>query len=796
MLSHLKKRLGVLTAIAVLAALVPALAASPASAAPSATLQTMADKADLSACPDSASIPSAGFTDTTSSDVDCIKYYGITTGVTATTYEPASSVSRWEMALFLTRLADVSGITLGSGADQGFTDISGKSTAIQTAINQIKQLGVTTGKTATTYAPDDNVSREEMAMFIERLATKTTAGPGGTSSNTAAGVATTYINYVTTATYSFTDIDAGDVTYEGHNSIVELWHMGITDLGHYATSYRPAAEMTRAEMATFMTNFLAHTNARPTGLVLQATSYSDWGTMVAATDELHVSHRDANFDGIADTVVDVFGFQATTTLNEAAFASTGACKDALEADASGTEELCLMENSDYVTDQSGNIKIEAADLASGVAVDAEAESVQYWAWTAAIGTYYSSAQTPSTVTVTSKRDGDVMHWASSHPYANSASYTYDGTNSATCHEAKFGSDVTFTLQLKNATGTAAYNVAKSGVRLNVNDSQGTGGSAGTSMTNTVITTDADGAGTYTASMADPSTSATNIKFQVLTFSDGSNSTYGVTTVGSFTTGAANSSDTSVCLKWEDVARDETTVVASVASAYTTATATGSGATNTVTGTAYDQYGVGIASSSLGLTTSTLGVGSGTAATFTTTRTTNSSGVATFAVTRDAATTAKSTFRVNDDEDNNASKVVYWTISPSSTVLDTGNATSAPNQFTSDAVIASCADGTAGATVVVADTANDVFIVDFQHYDNSSACTASYVKYSYDSNDAFFIAGEAVTYAAFDANYTAAYEPQDANGVLTTPDELYDGTNNGELDVAASTGYASEYRLVD
>ncbi|SVD87087.1 uncharacterized protein METZ01_LOCUS439941, partial [marine metagenome] len=261
----------------------------------------MADSANLSACPDSASIPSAGFTDTTSTDVDCIKYYGVTTGVTATTYEPASSVSRWEMALFLTRLADVSGITLGSGADQGFTDISGKSTAIQTAINQIKQLGVTTGKTATTYAPDDNVSREEMAMFIERLATATTAGPGGTSSDTAASVATTYINYVTAAAYSFTDIDAGDVTYEGHNSIVELWHMGITDLGHYATTYRPSEAMTRAEMATFMTNFLAHTNARPTGLVLQATSYSDWGTMVAATDELHVSNRDANFDGIADT---------------------------------------------------------------------------------------------------------------------------------------------------------------------------------------------------------------------------------------------------------------------------------------------------------------------------------------------------------------------------------------------------------------------------------------------------------------------------------------------------------------
>jgi hypothetical protein len=792
MLSHLKKRLGVLTAIAVLSALVPVLAASPASAAPSATLQLMADGANLSACPASASIPSAGFTDTTSTDVDCIKYYGVTTGVTATTYEPAASVSRWEMALFLTRLADVSGITLGSGADQGFTDISGKSTAIQTAINQIKQLGVTTGKTATTYAPDDNVSREEMAMFIERLGTATTAGPGGTSSNTAAGVATTYINYVTTATYSFTDIDAGDVTYEGHNSIVELWHMGITDLGHYATAYRPADTMTRAEMATFMTNFLAHTNARPTGLVLQATSYSDWGTMVAATDQLHVSNRDASFDGIADTVVDVFGFQATTTLNEAAFASTGACKDALEADASGTEELCLMENSDYVTDQSGNISILSSSLAAGVKVDAEAESVQYWAWTAAIGTYYSSAETSSTVTMTSKRDGDVMHWASSHPYANAVSYVYDGTNTATCHEAKFGSDVTITLQLKDATGTTNYNTAKSGVRLNVNDAQGTGGSAGTSMTNTVITSDADGAGTYVASMADPSTSATNIKFQVLTFSDGSNATYGVTTVGAFTTGAANSSDTSVCLKWEDVARDETTVVTSVASAYTTATAVGSGATNTVTGTAYDQYGVGIASSSLGLTTSTLGTGSASAATFTTTRTTNSSGVATFAVARDAATTAKSTFRVNDNEDNNASKVVYWTVAPAATVLDTGVAGSASNVFAPGGLIAACADGTVGGDIVVIDTANDVFVVDINHYDNTSACTNTYVKYTYDSNDAFFIAGSAQTYAAFD--YAMSIKTASAT-VLTTPAPLYDGSNNGKLSVAASTGYASEFRIV-
>ncbi|SVD21753.1 uncharacterized protein METZ01_LOCUS374607, partial [marine metagenome] len=189
MLSHLKKRLGVLTAIAVMAALVPALATSVASAAPAAVAVSATDVTTLSACPASASTPAAGFTDTTSTDVDCIAYYGITTGVTATTYEPSANIPRWQMALYLTRAADKAGHTLGSGADQGFTDISGYSAAIQTAINQLKQLGVTLGTTTTTYSPADNVTREEMAMFLERLGDNTTAGVGGESDEDA-GVTT------------------------------------------------------------------------------------------------------------------------------------------------------------------------------------------------------------------------------------------------------------------------------------------------------------------------------------------------------------------------------------------------------------------------------------------------------------------------------------------------------------------------------------------------------------------------------------------------------------------------------
>ena len=74
MLSNLRRRLGVIAAVSVLAALVPVLSSSPASAAPAAvpitTLAALDAEATYLACPASANIPSAGFSDTTDSAVD------------------------------------------------------------------------------------------------------------------------------------------------------------------------------------------------------------------------------------------------------------------------------------------------------------------------------------------------------------------------------------------------------------------------------------------------------------------------------------------------------------------------------------------------------------------------------------------------------------------------------------------------------------------------------------------------------------------------------------------------------
>ncbi|SVC63712.1 uncharacterized protein METZ01_LOCUS316566, partial [marine metagenome] len=221
MFSHLKRRVGVFTAIAVMAALVPALAVSTASAAPQTVAAAPGDEHTEVACP-AGSASAAGFTDTTSTDVDCIAMFGITKGVTATTYEPSANIPRWQMALYLTRTASIAGHTLGSGADQGFTDISGYSAEIQTAINQLKQLTVTTGTTATTYSPDDNVTREQMAMFVNRLLALTAPGPGGNSDGTS-----TKIVGDAGDSYNYTDIDGGSVTFEGHTAAVALYNMGV-----------------------------------------------------------------------------------------------------------------------------------------------------------------------------------------------------------------------------------------------------------------------------------------------------------------------------------------------------------------------------------------------------------------------------------------------------------------------------------------------------------------------------------------------------------------------------------------
>jgi hypothetical protein len=115
-----------------------------------------------------------GFTDIGGVSVEAqkainqLKELSITSGTSPTTFEPQGLLTRAQMALFMTRLMHAEGIVLPDGSDQGFTDIGGTSPEAQKAINQMKQLGITSGVTATTYDPSGTVTRAQMASFLAR----------------------------------------------------------------------------------------------------------------------------------------------------------------------------------------------------------------------------------------------------------------------------------------------------------------------------------------------------------------------------------------------------------------------------------------------------------------------------------------------------------------------------------------------------------------------------------------------------------------------------------------------------
>lgn len=344
-------------------AMIAALLAVPVTAG-AATPATASYKAGYSACP-SGDITASSFTDSATSfakaDIDCMAYYGISKGTSATTFDPSSAVTREQMALFLIRAAGPAGVTLGAGADQGFTDISGLSAESQLAINQLAELGITKGTSTTTYGPAGTVTREQMALFIRRFLSKAAEGPGGMLTAIAAA---------TDQKVDFTDI-AG-VSFEAYGAILDLFELGVTT-GTTATTFSPSLSVTREQMAAFIGRALAHTNARPAGTSIQFKSDGS---------EASVSYRDSAFMPVANQPIDYFyqDWSATAT-QKAPLDANGLCIAANLAGGSGT--LCTIDNADLFTDLKGNA------VASGWTVTA-GHTLLVWAWGDALGTVFDA----------------------------------------------------------------------------------------------------------------------------------------------------------------------------------------------------------------------------------------------------------------------------------------------------------------------------------------------------------------------------------------------------------------------
>ena len=80
------------------------------------------------------------------------------------------------MAIFLARVVERAGIALPDGSDQGFVDLDEILDSARLAINQIKQLGITAGTSATTFGPENAVRRDEMGTFLARTMEMLIAG--------------------------------------------------------------------------------------------------------------------------------------------------------------------------------------------------------------------------------------------------------------------------------------------------------------------------------------------------------------------------------------------------------------------------------------------------------------------------------------------------------------------------------------------------------------------------------------------------------------------------------------------
>ena len=219
------------TARAALSACIAGVLLAATVVAAGAQTQTAARDITRFACPPE--LIDAGFSDvegnTHETAITCLATYGITQGTSATRYSPSQFVRRGQMASFLFRLLEFQGVPMDT-EDQGFVDVAGHTH--EESINGIASLDVARGRTATRFAPQELITRGEMATFLFRSAAL--FGPP-----LAAG------------TDAFDD-DNGSSHEAAVNAVAAA---GIAQ-GTGSRRFDPNGAVTRAAMAAFITRFL------------------------------------------------------------------------------------------------------------------------------------------------------------------------------------------------------------------------------------------------------------------------------------------------------------------------------------------------------------------------------------------------------------------------------------------------------------------------------------------------------------------------------------------------------------
>ena len=420
----------------------------------------------------------AGFTDlgdAVAADINCLAYYGITTGRTADTFDPSSNVTREQMALFLYRTANVAGInTMGGDMSVDFGDITELGEDRQNAINALARNGILAGRSNMAFEPHADINRAEMAVALVNLVAMVPGAPVDKEDN---------------GTYTVGDTGDDDVFADAfvsvsapvNSAITAAYELKITT-GYVDGTFRPSASVPRRNMASFITRALAHTNARPAGLTAQ----NDKNVVVVAV-------RDANFAPVANAVIDAFHADSETA--DKAFRADGTC--ALRAGASTATEdgttKCTIDRLDPGTDSQGNVDLS-------MVTPAEKGSI-VWVWTGDTGDKVGAS--------TDLYEVDLPPTAADTTGAVRRATVSRDLGAGI--DARFGTTVTYTIQLEaGLTANGAPALAVEDAVKWVNAGPDVGGDAyeltitfprGTSEDDLEI--DADGKATFTLTAPNP-----------------------------------------------------------------------------------------------------------------------------------------------------------------------------------------------------------------------------------------------------------------------------------------------------
>ena len=171
-------------------------------------------------------------------DITLLYELAITQGTGETNYSPDDPVDREQMAAFLARiwrlLAPDTPVPEG---EHPFDDVDPSSFAYDD-IHLIFELGITTGTGQTTYSPADEVSREQMAAFLNRLHELLDPPVAASAPEPESEPPPYPFADVTTDSFAFDDI-------------ARIHDLGITT-GTSGSTYSPADVVDREQMAAFL----------------------------------------------------------------------------------------------------------------------------------------------------------------------------------------------------------------------------------------------------------------------------------------------------------------------------------------------------------------------------------------------------------------------------------------------------------------------------------------------------------------------------------------------------------------